>query len=258
MRHNAFSSHTQENVSCAVCARYDVVCTLHAHQHNFSIFGAPETVLLAEVVLFRTFFVKARRKPSVIWLQASDHRVCGGSELCTLFGVSRRETVNQPCPYLLHNFLLSAPHDSACCHTPTTHAHTSHTDPLDRSTFTAGTRRHPRVRTHIRGKDGHFWRPHKTPGGGRLPPLGQSCGHRLKERTQVFQWCGGPLRWFSVGGDPEQDVKRLPWRVVLPCRYGWSCWRPGCVHEHDQGWDRQDVVELRAEAAAVSGCCCCC
>ena len=25
------------------------------------------------------------------------------------------------------------------------------------------------------------------------------------------------------------------------------------MHEHDQGWDRQDVVELWAEAAAVSG-----
>ena len=48
-------------------------------------------------------------------------------------------------------------------------------------------------------------------------------------------------------------MKRLPWRVVLPCRYQWSCWQPGCVYERDQGWDRQDVVDLWAEAAAVSG-----
>ena len=46
-------------------------------------------------------FCESSKKTSVTCLQASDHRVCGGSELCTLFGVSRRETVNQPCPYLL-------------------------------------------------------------------------------------------------------------------------------------------------------------
>ena len=40
-----------------------------------------------------------------------------------------------------------------------------------------------------------------------------------------------PTRCFLVGGDPEQDVTRLLWSFVPPCRYGWNCWRPGCVFE---------------------------
>ena len=36
-----------------------------------------------------------------------------------------------------------------------------------------------------------------------------------EQRAQKFDV---PIRCFSVGGDPEQDVRRLPWEVVSPCR----------------------------------------
>ena len=49
-----------------------------------------------------------------------------------------------------------------------------------------------------------------------------------------------PVRCFSVGGDSEQDVKRLPWIFVPPCRYGWSCWRPGFAFAHNQARERQE------------------
>ena len=45
-------------------------------------------------------------------------------------------------------------------------------------------------------------------------PLGQEC--------QRVKMVGVPVRCFSVGGYPEQDVKRLPWTFVLPCLYGWN------------------------------------
>ena len=58
---------------------------------------------------------------------------------------------------------------------------------------------------------------------------------------------GFPERCFSVDGYPEQDLKRLPWQMTRPCRYGWNCWRPGCAFVHDQARDRHEHVRNLAE-----------
>ena len=123
------------------------------------------------------FNCESSKKTCATWLQATDHRVCGGSELCTLFGVSRRETVNQPCPHLLtisSSQLHTIPLAVILPRLKPTLLPRCSTRP---TIFTAGTRRHPRVRTHVRGNDGHLWRPHENLGGGRQPAPGQSRGH---------------------------------------------------------------------------------
>ena len=108
------------------------------------------------------------------------------------------------------------------------------------SPLTDRTLSHSLLRSSRRGTVQHAWPFHSAAQSGKL-----------------WKHESVPIRCFSVVGDPEQDAERLQWSFVPPCRYGWNCWRPGCVFAHDQARERlehvRDLAEFWTEAARPLG-----